>query len=62
MKYRTMKIVNPKNNECFGVFWLDENNQVDTDNLPPSNEMARLLKALTYTDISIEETNEIIEE
>ena len=59
MKYRLMKVVNSKTNECFGVFWIDEDGQIDVDNLPNDLDVARILKALMHSDLSVEQTDEV---
>jgi hypothetical protein len=57
-----MKIVNSKTNKEYGMFWLDEEGNVDEYNLPNDSEFAALLKVMMHQDISIEETGDVVDD
>jgi hypothetical protein len=62
MKFKQMKIVNSKTNKEYGMFWLDEEGNVDEYNLPNDSEFAALLKVMMHQDISIEETGDVVDD
>lgn len=51
-------------NRLIGMFWVDDNGNVDPDNLPSSYDLCDLLKALKYRPqgLSIEATGMSVEE
>ena len=60
MKYYQQKVT--KGNQIICTFWIDENSEVDSDNLPSNGEFAELLKQLRLHDVSVEFTGTVVED
>ena len=43
-------------------FWIDENGEIDSDNLPSNGAIARLLQAIRLHEIHVEFTGRIEDE
>ena len=62
MEYLQQRVYKEHNDQTICTFWIDENGEVDSDNLPSNGEFAELLKQLRVHDISVEFTGKIVED
>ncbi len=60
MKYYQQKVT--KGNKIICTFWIDENGDIDSDNLPSNGEVALLLRQLMLHDLTVEETGNVVNE
>lgn len=60
MEYLQQRVFRGGQTIC--MFWIDENGEVDSDNLPSNGEFAELLKQLRLHDVSVEFTGTVVED
>ena len=60
MEYLQQRVFRGDQTIC--MFWIDENGEVDSDNLPSNGEVALLLRQLMLHDLTVEETGNVVNE